>query len=223
MSLRRPSDGSGPLSGAFRVFVEGPSDRDILAAWARSLSMRLARALRRSAVILGGRQPARAVQCLRELRERHPAARGLCVLDADRPGLPEPVAEPGLSYFTWSRRHIESYLLVPDAIRRSLRLRNGDARVTRLLREHLPAEEAALRTIDAKRLLDRNGSLVRNLPRPLAPGRIARAMRPDEFHPEIHALLAQIQAGLGQEAAETVVALRPGEASSSAEGRGILS
>ena len=113
---------------------------------------------------------------------------------------------------------------MPEAIRRSLRLRNGDARVARLLREHLPepTDEGALRTIDAKRLLDRNGPLVRGLPRPIAPGRIARAMRLEDFHPEIHRLLAEIRAGLGVEGAETVVELRPGAASSSPRGRGML-
>ncbi len=225
MAVRRPNDRAGEPDGAFRVFVEGPSDRDILAAWARRLSLRLSRALRRSSVILGGRQPARAVLYLRELREHEPDARGLCVLDGDQPGLPEPVAEPGLSYFTWGRRHIESYLLVPDAIRRSLRLRDGDGRVARILRNHLPddADERTLRTIDAKRLLDRNGPLVRGLPRPVAPGRIARAMRLEDFHPEIHSLLAEIQAGLRLEPPEAVVELRPGAVSSRRPGRGILS
>jgi hypothetical protein len=208
----------------FRVFVEGPSDRDILAAWARCVSLHLSRALRRSSVILGGRQPARAARYLRELREREPSACGLCVLDGDRGVLPEPVEEPGLAYFTWSRRHIESYLLVPEAIRRSLRLRDGDGRVARLLRSHLPehTDEAALRTVDAKRLLDRNGPLVRGLPRPLAPGRIARAMRQEDFHPEIHGLLGEIRLGLGLDEPELVVALRPGAASSSPGGRGML-
>jgi hypothetical protein len=224
VAVRRPKDRSGGPDGGFQVFVEGPSDRDILAAWARRISLHLSRALRRSSVILGGRQPARAARHLRELRETEPEARGLCVLDGDRGAPPEPVEEPGLAYFTWSRRHIESYLLVPEAIRRSLRLRDGDGRVARLLRNHLPdhADEAALRTIDAKRLLDRNGPLVRGLPRPVAAGRIARAMQLEDFHPEIHSLLGEIQAGLSLNEPETVVALRPGTASSSPGGRGML-
>ncbi len=223
MSPRRPSRGSGPSDVRFRVFVEGPSDGDLLGAWARRRSLRLSRALVESTVILGGRQPARAVQHLRELRETEPDARGLCVLDGDHVPLPEPAAEPGLAFFTWSRRHIESYLLVPDAIRRSLRLRNGDGRVERALREHLPRGEEELRRIDAKRLLDRNGSLARALPRAPAARRIARAMLPEEFHPEIHRLLDEIARGLGLEEPRARVEYRPGPDSTPRNGRGILS
>ena len=60
-------------------------------------------------------------------------ARALCVLDRDD-GSEAAVpggGEPGIEFFTWSRRHIESYLLVPEAIRRSLRLGDDDGRLER--------------------------------------------------------------------------------------------
>ena len=60
-------------------------------------------------------------------------ARALCVLDRDDGAGWEPsgAGESGLEFFTWSRRHIESYLLVPGAIRRALRLPDDDERVNR--------------------------------------------------------------------------------------------
>jgi hypothetical protein len=150
-------------------------------------------------VILGGRQPARAVAHFRGLRARGEAERGLCVLDRDgesgEPRLPE--AEPGLAFFTWRRRHIESYLLVPDAIRRSARA-PAELRIVRSLRALLPAadDEAALEDVDAKRLLARHGPLEQLLG-PLPPGRIARAMRPEELHADVWHLLERIREGLG--------------------------
>src|SRR5215469_15523938 len=66
----------------FVLYVEGPSDREILRAWAWRLAPDLARALVQAAVILGGRQPARAVDHFRALRSEGVALRGLCVPDA---------------------------------------------------------------------------------------------------------------------------------------------
>ena len=134
------------------LYVEGPRDRDILEGWARGASASLGRALNDAAVILGGRQPDRAVSHFLAEREKRPGLQGLCVLDRDGGDEPIPVDLPGLEVFTWSRRHIESYLLVPTAIERSLR--NGDgARAARLLRRHLPAgdDERTLRDFDASR------------------------------------------------------------------------
>jgi hypothetical protein len=177
------------------VYVEGPRDRDILEGWARAESARLGRALNDAAVILGGRQPERAVAHFLEQRERRPGLRGLCVLDRDGGGEPIPPDLPGLEVYTWSRRHIESYLLVPAAIQRSLRRGDAGARAARLLRLHLPNEddEGALRDFDAKRLLARQGPLARELGQPLAPGRIARFMRPEELHVDVSTLIERLR------------------------------
>ena len=207
-AARPPAHAPG---GGFVVYVEGPRDGDILRSWARRLAPpRLARDLVAATVILGGRQPARAVAHLRRLAAAGACARGLCVLDRDggeAVSLPEPDGVD-LELFTWSRRHIESYLLVPDVIRRGLGPRERG--LDRLLREQLPPldDEAALRAVDAKRLLDRRGPLARLLGRPLDPGRIARAMRPEEIHPEVHALLERIAAGLGLAGADPVATVR---------------
>jgi hypothetical protein len=179
--------------------VEGPRDRDLLRTWAQRVSPILARGIGSCAVILGGRQPARAVSHFRELRARAEAERGLCVLDRDGESGALRLAdeEPGLDFFTWRRRHIESYLLVPDAIRRSARA-PAELRVLRSLRALLPPadDEAALADLDAKRLLARHGPLDQLLG-PLPPSRIARAMRADELHPDVRDLLDRVRAGLG--------------------------
>jgi hypothetical protein len=210
VSLRKDANGGGRDGVGFVVYVEGPRDRDILGAWARRISPRLSGELVASTVILGGRQPARAAEHLRERRRHQSATRGLCVLDRDGDETPEPAFEPGLEFFTWGRRHIESYLLVPDAIRRGLRIRDHDGHFDRLMRAHLPDldDEEALRGLDAKQLLGRKGPLARVLSRPVAPGRIARAMRSEELHPDVRTLFARIQNGLGLVASDPVVTVR---------------
>jgi hypothetical protein len=176
------------------LYVEGPRDRDILEGWAGADSPGLARAVREAAVILGGRQLGRAVSHFAEAAAERPGLSGLCVLDRDDEGA-APDGADGLEFFVWSRRHIESYLLVPAAIQRALRLPEHDGRVARLLRRLLPeaADEGSLRDLDAKRLLAPSGPLARELGRPLALGRIARAMRADELHDDVVGLLTQLR------------------------------
>jgi hypothetical protein len=179
----------------FVVFVEGPRDRDVLVAWARRLHLGLARALPDACVILGGRQPARAALHLARLRDGAGAASGLCVLDADGQE-PDPIAQEGLEIFTWRRRHIESYLLVPAAIERAARIR--DSRLRRILHEALPApgDERAFAVFDAKRFLGPKGPVARLLDRVPPAGAIARAMWEEEIHPEVRSLCDRIVAGL---------------------------
>jgi len=177
------------------LYVEGPRDRGILRAWSYRLLPSRARQLFGDAVILGGRQPARAQDHFRRLLGSAHSARALCVLDRDDadPDEADETAEPGLGFFTWSRRHIESYLLVPQAIQRVLG--DGDGRVERVLREHLPgdASEDAYRRVDAKRLLAPKGELSRALGRSLPLSRIARATREKELHPDVHALFDRLR------------------------------
>ncbi len=179
------------------LYVEGPRDRDILEGWARGVSVPLARAVREVSVILGGRQLGRAAAHFTAQAAARPGLQGLCVLDRDD-GAEARGAAHGLDVFMWSRRHIESYLLVPAAIQRALRLPEHDGRVPRLLRQHLPeaAGESTLRDLDAKRLLAATGPIARGLGQPLALGRIARVMRPEELHSDVSALLARLRAAL---------------------------
>ncbi len=151
-------------------------------------------------MILGGRQPARAVEHFRRVSGADGAARALCVLDRDDGGAPgrADASTPGLEYFTWSRRHIESYLLVPAAIRRALRLPAADARIDRVLRDHLPAvdDESAFRALDAKRLLGSNGVLTRALGCTIPLGQVARSTRAEELHADVHALFGRLNCEL---------------------------
>jgi hypothetical protein len=201
---RDPQDRDERLARAagdvpFVLYVEGPRDGEILRAWARWTSGGLVDAVERSLVILGGRQPARAALHFQELRRAAPRARGVCILDRDdHSGLAALPVEPGLEFFTWSRRHIESYLLVPRAILRSAGLAPRDRRLRRIVEHHLPAleDEAALREVNAKALLADTGALARELGRRIPPGRIARAMERGDLHPDVIDLLARIDGAL---------------------------
>ncbi len=202
MSAARPNQAvpAATRRGRFVLYVEGPRDRDILRAWALRLSPALAEDLVRSSVILGGRQPDRAMEHFRGVRAAAPAARALCVLDRDDAPdtVPAAAAGEGLEFFTWSRRHIESYLLVPDAIRRTLRRRGAHPRIERAVERLMPAsdDEAVLREIDAKRLLSAQGALSRAFGRPLQPGRLAREMYVGELHPDIRTLFDRMRHAL---------------------------
>lgn len=193
---------SSPAESPFVLYVEGPRDRSLLDAWAFRVSPSLASALAPVSVILGGCQPLRAAEHFRELRARSAVeVRALCVLDADRERrpLPERAHEPGLEFFTWGRRHIESYLLVPAAICRAARVAPGESRLARWFERELPApdDEEAFAELDAKGLFVHHGALQRLLGRPVRPAHVARAMRRDELHGDVHALLERLRAGLG--------------------------
>jgi hypothetical protein len=198
--VSRDSHLRGGEPGRFLLFVEGARDRGILEGWSQRLFPSLTRSLSLASVILGGRQPARAVERFRLLHSQAAGARALCVLDRDDGSAPSPLdpGVPGLEFFTWSRRHIESYLLVPAAIRRALRLRQADARIDRVLRDHLPAagDEIAYRALDAKRLLGSNGVLPRALGCSIPLGQVARATRAEELHADVHALFGRLRGEL---------------------------
>ena len=193
---RRPDRESGQPE-SFVLYVEGPRDRSILRAWASRLLPERAPTFLADAVILGGRRPARALE---HFRARDGSARGLCLLDRDEEGAPPPDAEEGLEFFTWGRRHIESYLLVPAAIRRALSLGPDDRRVETALNGGLPAADdtAGWRALDAKRLLGDRGPLATALGRPLPLPRIARATREAELHEDVHRVFERIRQGLAR-------------------------
>lgn len=180
---------------SFALYVEGARDRDLLRIWTLRHAPELAPRVR-STVILGGRQPHRAAEHFRGLRATEPDARGLCVLDRDHASGDGPeIDEPGLDFFVWKRRHIESYLLVAAAIGRCVTDRQDRHRVDRFLREELPPadDETAYQRLDAKRLLGRDGALARALGRPIPVSRIARAMRQDELHADVKALFDRMR------------------------------
>ena len=184
------------------LYVEGPQDRAILRAWAYRLLPSMGRRLFDASVILGGCRPKRAVEHFRSAGGLDAGLVGVCVLDRDNGSQP-PLADsgaPGLELFTWGRRHIESYLLVPAAIQRTLRrIPDGDQRILRAIEAALPAcvDEAAYGQIDAKRLLGPNGELPRIVGQPIFVQRVARATRVEELHPDVHRLFDRLRERLG--------------------------
>ena len=130
---------------AFILYVEGPGDRSILREWSYRLLPRVANRLAGATVILGGRQPARAIEHFENRHRSRPGLRAICVLDRDHHvGTPE---HPGnLEFFTWSRRHIESYLLVPEAMCRILPRSKDDGRLERAVRE-LPSAGRSISSV----------------------------------------------------------------------------
>ena len=185
---------SAPRSQGCFLYLEGPGDRAILEAWASRLLPPPVRRLFDSSVLLGGRRPARALDHFRSRGGR----RALCILDRDDGSAIGGAAgdEPGLEFFTWGRRHIESYLLVASAIGRALRLPAEDGRVERALRPMLPesGDEAGWRELDAKRLLAAGGPLARALGAPLRPAAIARSMRSGELHADVLVCIERVRA-----------------------------
>jgi hypothetical protein len=203
------------------LYVEGARDREILGCWARRVDPGLARCIERNTVILGGRRPARAMDDFQKRGGAEAGYSGLIVLDRDHhdhhdhhdanPTQPEP--DGGLELFVWSLRHIESYLLVPSAIRRMLRLGADDRTVERFIESHSTQDamattktkrEARERSSDAivsagvhdslhaKRLLGAGGSLSEALGAELRAGDIARAMRIEDLHGDVHQLFDRI-------------------------------
>jgi hypothetical protein len=183
------------------LYLEGPQDRAILRAWSYRLLPSLGRQLFGASVILGGRRPARAIEHFQSAGGSNAGLAGLCVLDRDdgnQPPLPD-AGVSGLEFFTWGRRHIESYLLVPAAIQRTLTASDTDPRMRRAIDAALPGsvDEAAYGQIDAKRLLGPNGALPRVVGEPICVQRVARATRAEELHPDVHRLFDRMRQELG--------------------------
>jgi hypothetical protein len=219
------------LRGAnFVLYVEGPRDREILECWARRVDPGLSRCIEQNTVILGGRRPARAIADFRKRGGVAAGYSGLVVLDRDdhahaesgdpsasasgsdtRSPLPDPeLPEAGLELFVWSLRHIESYLLVPAAIRRMLRLEADDRTVERIIERNSMDEATAWASngtpeqsvggvvtrergsLHAKRVLGAGGSLSEALGAELRAGDIARAMRIEDLHSDVRELFDRI-------------------------------
>ncbi len=176
------------------IYVEGARDQAILCAWARLLAPNFAKQIADSFVILGGRRPERACEHFRSAFAANAQLRALCILDRDTEALRIDARQDGLEFFTWGLRHIESYLLVPDAIRRTLHFSESDRRFVRAMRSHLAqaGDDEALRNLDAKRLLARKGELAIDLGCEIPIDRLARSLRMQELHNDVHSLFRSL-------------------------------
>ncbi len=196
-------------SRRFAFYVEGPRDRDVMRLFANKLSPALARTMDPCVEILGGRRPERAAKLFRE-KSTHARACGevpptaLCILDRDdhvncRVDFP---AEQGLEFVIWQRRQIESYLLVPRAIRNCCRASRELPALDRLLAALIPNpdDERKLRDLDAKRILAARGPIAGLIGRPLRAREIVRSMSPLDVHSDVRRVLASVRDQLGRSA-----------------------
>jgi len=220
---RSPAGGNSSARGRrsgdpFVLYVEGARDREILQCWARRSEPSLARCIEHNTVILGGRRPARALSDFRRRGGVDAGLRGLVVLDRDdHEEGPESAhtasREAGLEVFVWGLRHIESYLLVPAALRRVLRVSIDDPRVDRALADQMALEDdrqgSGSESIHAKRILGAGGSLSEALGAELRAGEIARAMRTDDLHDDVLALFKRIGTLSGLQTGGPEVVIRP--------------
>jgi hypothetical protein len=213
--------------GSFVLYVEGARDREILECWARRLDPALARCVERNTVILGGRRPARAIADFQKRGGADAGHSGLIVLDRDHHGSNSVQSDGGLEIFVWSLRHIESYLLVPSAIRRMLRLDADDRTVERFIEIHATDDTTTTTTgevrerseegvsthvrgsLHAKRILGAGGSLSEALGAELRAGDIARAMRVEDLHGDVHNLFGRIGMLSGAVTKGPEVVIRP--------------
>lgn len=183
--------------------------------WLRRISPPLARHLESRVVILGGRRPARAQAHFRSQGGGASGGRGLVVLDRDHHSESgsSGLVEAGLEIFTWRRRHIESYALVPAAIRRSLRSRVEPRLLERLIEDCLPPldDEEACGAANAKKILGSKGEFARSADGRFSPETVARCMRVEEFHPDIFSLYDRIRSAAGFEQSPTVRETRGAE------------
>lgn len=186
----------------------------MLSAWSKRAAPALARLIEDQAFILGGRQPARA---LADFQKRGGAAagwRGLIVLDRDDADASADTEEAralegeGLELFVWGQRHIESYLLVPETLGRLVGAGADDRRIAAAL-AGAGRNGAADAPLHAKRSLGVGGELSALLGVSLRAGEIARAMRREEIHADVHSLFQRIGAAAGVERAGPEVVLKP--------------
>ena len=102
------------------LYVEGESDEQILAEWARVLGHRAQAFFERPFIHrLGGRSLRQARSHFFAMRAAFPELRAACLLDGDN--LEEPDSETtaaGLAVLRWRRYEIENYLLHPEAVKR---------------------------------------------------------------------------------------------------------
>lgn len=191
------------------LYVEDESDHKILREWASVLGHPAHEFLQSSYVYaLQGKgnldDAKRHFQCLRLAK---PDFRGYCVLDRDLSSAAEIGGAPvGLQFAKWRRYEIENYLLIPDAIKRFLEVKEGGyplsdfAVVDQTFAENFPPGIDYLKDIPAIADLKASDFLVDVLARTWRPlskrdlFQLAKKMTPKEIHPEVIQVLDAIAA-----------------------------
>lgn len=191
------------------LYCEGESDFDILKAWADVLGHPSKRFFAEPFFHVNeGRNPREAKGHLFALRAIHPTIPGLLLLDGDNRELAErEVITDGLTVKRWKRYEIENYLLIPNAIERTLAPDNelfGKQEAKKAidhLRQQLPPvffddplqDGAAVVSVAAsKQILPQ---MFEAAGRPMEKSDfflIASNMKPNEVHPEVVAVLDMV-------------------------------
>ena len=203
------------------LYCEGESDFNILRAWSEVLNHPAKRFFSKPFFHVNeGRNPREAKGHLFAIHAIHPSIRGLLLLDGDNRSLPDrELIANGLLVVRWHRYEIENYLLVPNAIKRTLSPEPRDlftapavSKAIDYLKTQLPpaffteplADSAAVVSVPAsKELLPQ---MFEAAGRPLEKGDfflIAQNMRPEEIHPEVVRVLDAISQLLPDDDLET--------------------
>ncbi len=205
------------------LYVEGKSDLDILQEWARVLNHPAVRRLEGAFWIPTAEEGGRnfAQRHFRALKAQVPTLRALEVRDRNgdegarwnglEPGnLRESKKTPdGMLRLFWTRYEIENYLIHPEAIYRFVSQELGEKKAEeakKYMKEYWPSvlSEKPFETTPADRTKGK-GMIAEVL---TAAGlainaseyyRIARAMKPDEIHPDVMRMLNSIEAQLTDE------------------------
>lgn len=109
----------------FILYVEGTSDIEMLRLFARALGKDETLFDEAAIHVLCGRNPKEVREHFMGVKTFRADSQALCVLDPDldRESLIDSIEhnrEEQLDFHVWSRRHLESYLLVPEAIERAV-------------------------------------------------------------------------------------------------------
>jgi hypothetical protein len=191
------------------LYVEDESDHKILREWATILKHRCQQFLQFPYVVhLRGKgnvdDGKRHFQCLRMAA---PGIKGLCVLDRDNAPPPAPGSMPaGMALRQWGRYEIENYLLIPDLLKRFVRVdpesllfdATSLAVVDREFAANFPAGLDYLQDIAALRDLKASDFIVDLLSKTSEPlpkrdlFMLAKLMQPHEIHPDVRETLDAI-------------------------------
>ncbi len=116
------------------LYLEGSTDLAILQAFAQRLQHSAAAVLQRPFVhYLGTDTPRKAVDHFQGLREAKPDLIGLVLVDRRKT-----TSIPGLQMIAWSRREIENYLAVPDALLAYARSNEHEEVMAEIIRDYVP-------------------------------------------------------------------------------------
>jgi predicted ATPase len=194
------------------LYVEGESDFNLLAAWARVLQHPLHQWFANQPFWHAnqGRHPQEARGHFFALRAIRPQARGVLLLDGDNRNLPEhEVRAEGLEVLRWERYEADSYLIHPVALLRFIGSRTLPLFVSaaeQYLRDELPPAvyRDPLAITDYLRATPASKTL---LPKLFEAAQvdmtkkelylIAEQMRPDEVTPEVREKLDAVHRALG--------------------------